>query len=143
VSWRTLGAAGWCESKEIGAGVDALRIPVGAVYSSQYRRAWQTAEIAIHRHVEMAELNFEPAEDYSEAQVAAMRDRVLPLLQKQPEPGYNLVYVAHDDPFEAATGFYWEPQGVPYVVKPRGPQGFAIVGAIRPDEWAALVNSAR
>lgn len=140
---RTLSKAGWQESRVIGAAIEVLAIPVGAVYSSQYCRAWQTAELAFGRHVELAELNFEPAEAYTEAQVTAMRDRVKPLLRHEPEAGYNIVYVAHDDPFEAATGIYPEPQGVAYVLKPGGAEGFGVVGVIKPDEWAALVDTMR
>ena len=45
--------------------------------------------------------------------------------------------VGHDDPFEAATGIYPEPQGVAYVLRPDGAGGFEVLGHIDPDAWPA------
>lgn len=132
---RTLSEAGWLEAQTIGAGFALHRIPVAKVISSQYCRAWQTAQLAFGRHVKSADLNFEPAEDYSDAQVASMRQRVRPHLSTMPPEGFNTVLVGHDDPFEAATGIYPEPMGVAYVVKPDGNGGFEIVTHINPDGW--------
>lgn len=138
---RTLSADGWQEARLLGAAFRLLDVPVGAVYSSEYCRAWQTAEIAFDRHVALAALNFEPAETYSAEQTEAMRDRVTPLLSVQPADGTNTIYVGHDDPFEAATGIYPEPMGVVYVLKPEG-DGFKVLGAIAPGAWSSLIATA-
>ena len=64
-----------------------------------------------------------------------MKKRVLPYLsQKHSEKG-NLVIVAHDDPFEAATGIYPEPMGICYVIQPLGSGRFQILGSINPEGW--------
>ena len=130
---RVLSEEGWQEAKAIGAAFADNNIPVGTVLSSEYCRAWQTADLAFGQYQKSASLNFEPAEDYSDAQIAAMRERVLPLLEAAPD-GANLVIVGHDDPFEAATGIYPEPMGVTYVLRPdaSGPQ---VLGHIAPDDW--------
>lgn len=138
---RTLSAEGWQEAKSIGAAIETLAIPVGEVFSSEYCRAWQTAEIAFGRHVARADLNFEPAEEYSPEQIQAMKARIHALLGRSPSPGYNLVYVGHDDPFEAATGIYPEPQGVIHVVKPGEGGSFNVLGSIAPDAWAGLLQA--
>lgn len=135
---RTLSEAGWQEARGIGAAFERLDIPVGEVISSQYCRAWQTAGLAFGRYKKTADLNFEPAEEYSEAQVKAMRDRMLPHLTRVPSEGTNTVLVGHDDPFEAATGIYPEPMGVAFVVKPHGNGRFEILGSIAPGEWSAI-----
>jgi broad specificity phosphatase PhoE len=135
---RMLGEAGWTQAKAIGADFRRLRIPVGDVISSEYCRAWQTADLAFGRFRKSAALNFEPAEAYSDAQVAAMRARVAPLLAEAPPRGRNTVLVGHDDPFEAATGVYPEPMGVAWIVRPGGRDGFTLLGSILPDGWAAL-----
>ncbi len=132
---RMLSAKGWQEAKQIGAAFAANSIPVAEVYSSQYCRAWQTAEIAFGRRFEKEALNFEKAEDYTPEQSKAMKDRLTPLLAATPTPGFNTVIVAHDDPFEAATGHYPEPMGVMIVVKPDGVGGFTLVGQIKPGDW--------
>ncbi len=130
---RVLSESGWTQAKAIGAAIAALEIPISEVVSSEYCRAWQTADLAFGTYHTDAALNFAPAEDYADTDIAKMRENVRPLLSKTPVAG-NLVVVGHDDPFEAATGIYPEPQGVAYVVKPMG-DGFEILGRIGPDDW--------
>jgi phosphohistidine phosphatase SixA len=132
---RVLSEAGWQEALHIGAAFIVHQIPVGPVYASEYCRAWQTADLAFGRYIKKAELNFEPAEEYTETQTTAMRSRVRPLLAQVPAAGYNTVLVGHDDPFEAATGIYPEPMGVAFVIKPDGKGGFEIVANVAPGEW--------
>jgi len=133
---RTLSEAGWHEARTIGDAFDRLDIPVGDVISSEYCRAWQTADLAFGRYDKTADLNFAPAEDYTEEQIAAMRNRVVPHLAQPPaDDDVNTVLVGHDDPFEAATGIYPEPMGVTYVIRPQGDGSFEILGSIAPDAW--------
>lgn len=132
---RMLSEAGWREAREIGRAIARLGIPVGEVLSSEYCRAWRTADLAFGRHEKTPSLNFAPAENYSEAQIAQLREGVAPLLAAPPPPGLNTVIVGHDDPFEAATGTYPEPMGVAYVIRPEGGEGFKVLGHIPPDGW--------
>ncbi|MFG5380665.1 histidine phosphatase family protein [Yoonia sp. R2-816] len=135
---RVLSAAGWAQAKSIGEAIEALDIPVGDVISSEYCRAWQTADLAFGRFEMTDKLNFAPAEDYTDADIAMMRDGVTPLISQVPKTG-NLVIVGHDDPFEATTGIYPEPQGVAYVIAPDGDGGFEVMGRIGPDDWAGAM----
>ncbi|EFL88084.1 histidine phosphatase family protein [Ahrensia sp. R2A130] len=137
---RTLSENGWREAEGIGAAFRRLDLPVGALYSSQYCRAWQTARLAFGTPVKTAALNFEPAEDFTPEQMEAMRGRVIPFLTTAPADGTNTVIVGHDDPFEAATGIYPEPQGVAYILKPRTNGEFDIIGSIKPSDWNDLPN---
>jgi len=139
---RTLSEQGWREAELIGSSLSVLNVPVGTVYSSEYCRAWQTAKIAFGSYVKKAELNFEPAEDFTPEQMAAMKERVRPMLSSTPAAGTNTVIVGHDDPFEAATGIYPEPQGVAYVVRPKD-GGFDIVGKIAPKDWPEFIATAK
>jgi len=134
---RTLSEAGWNEARAIGAAFERLEIPVGDVISSQYCRGWQTADLAFGRYQMTADLNFEPAEEYTDAQMAAMRDRVTPHLSRVPDEG-NTILVGHDDPFDAATGIYPEPMGVTFVIRPGGDGSFEVLGHIPPNGWEAL-----
>ncbi|MEM8783550.1 MAG: histidine phosphatase family protein [Planctomycetota bacterium] len=136
---RVLSEYGWHQAKGIGNAIRALKIPVGDVISSEYFRAWQTADLAFGRYEKNAALNFEPAEEYTEEQFAAMRERVMPLVSAVPADGVNTVIVGHDDPFESVTGIYPEPQGVAYVLKPDG-EGFTILARVNYDEWATLAE---
>lgn len=137
---RSLSEAGWHEAQNIGAAIDWLDIPVGAVVASEYCRAWQTASLAFGRYDKNPSLNFQPAEEYSQAQLKAMREAMSPLLASAPPAGSNTVLVGHDDPFEAATGIYPEPMGVTYVVEPDGKGGFKVLGSVAPDAWHTLAK---
>lgn len=134
---RVLSEEGWHQAKEIGEAFRALGIPVGEVISSEYFRAWQTADLAFDRYEKNEKLNFLPSEDYTPEQIEKMRERVMPLVVKVPSDGVNTVIVAHDDPFEAVTGIYPEPQGVAYVLKPNG-ENFTILARLEPGDWAGL-----
>lgn len=136
---RTLSEKGWYQSKTIGAAFNMGRIPVGRVISSQYCRAWQTADLAFGRFTKDARLNFAPAEDYTDAQVASMKAGIMPYLVTKPAVGTNTVVVGHDDVFESATGVYPAPQGISYVVKPKG-NGFELIAKLSPADWAKLVQ---
>lgn len=132
---RTLSEAGWKEAKSIGKAFEASEIPVDQVVSSQYCRAWQTADLAFGTYEKHPDLNFEPAEDYTEEQTEAMKTQMTRHLSEKPTAGSNTVLVGHDDPFEAATGVYPEPMGVTYVLKPDGDGAFKVLGSIAPDQW--------
>lgn len=134
---RVLSEAGWAEAKTIGAAFERLEIPVGDVVSSEYCRGWMTADLAFGRYTQNSDLNFEPAEEYSDEQIATMRDQMTPHLSRVPAEA-NTVLVGHDDPFEAATGIYPEPMGIVFVLRPKGEDGFEILGSIAPDAWGGL-----
>ena len=138
---RTLSEKGWNETALIGSSFSILNIPVGAIYSSEYCRAWKTARIAFGVPIKKSGLNFEPAEEFTDEQVATMSAAVTPMLSALPANGSNTVIVGHDDPFEAATGIYPEPQGVAYVVKPESDDKISIIGSITPAEWPSIIST--
>jgi broad specificity phosphatase PhoE len=137
---RMLSEEGWQQARAIGQAFETLAIPVGQVYSSEYCRAWQTADLAFGRYEKVSGLNFAPSEDYTDQQVAEMRNGLMPLLTAMPASAINTVIVGHDDVFEAATGIYPEPQGVAFVVKPDGQGSFEIVANLEVDEWMQLAQ---
>ena len=136
---RQLNDVGKRQAKEIGEAFKKYDIPVGDVITSQYCRAWETADLAFGRHEENPALNFEPAEEYTDEQVERMKNNLTPLLSAEPADGENTVLVGHDDVFEAATGIYPEPQGIAYVVKPTG-NGFELVANVKAEEWGTLAG---
>lgn len=132
---RVLSEKGWHEARALGAAFERLGIPIDSVTTSEYCRAWKTADLAFGKYEKTSLLNFEKAENYTDAQFAAMRERVTPMLAGDVPDGTNIVIVGHDDPFEAATGIYPEPMGVTFVLKPDGKGGFDILGNIGPEGW--------
>ncbi len=135
---RTLSEAGWQDAVTIGNAFSFYGIPANKILSSQYCRAWQTAYLAFERYKKREKLNFLPFEDYTPEQILLMQQRVMPFLTRPVANGKNRVIVAHDDPFEAATGIYPEPMGSAYLVKPDNAGGFEVLGCIAPDGWSTL-----
>ncbi|MEM9541984.1 MAG: histidine phosphatase family protein [Cyanobacteria bacterium P01_E01_bin.42] len=135
---RKLSDVGIQQSKDIGAAFEEKEIPVGDIISSDYCRAWQTADLAFGRYEKDSKLNFLPFEEYTDAQVEEMKANVNPLLTAVPDEGQNTVIVGHDDIFESATGIYPDPQGIAYILTPDGEGGFELVANMLPDEWADL-----
>ena len=135
---RALSEAGWQQAEAIKEGFENNSIPVGQVISSEYCRAWQTAQLAFGKYEKNPALNFLPYEDYTEAQVEEMKSNVMPLLTAEPESGTNTVIVGHDDIFESATGIYPDPQGMAYVVTPDGNGGMEVIANMLPEEWSQL-----
>lgn len=135
---RTLSETGWQDARAIGESFEALAIPVGEVFASQYCRAWQTADLAFGQYEQVPGLNFAKAEEYTPEQVAQMRAGIMPYLTEVPAAGLNTIVVGHDDVFEAASGIYPEPQGIGFVLKPDGQGNFEILAKLAPDQWAAL-----
>jgi phosphohistidine phosphatase SixA len=132
---RVLSEKGWHEAVHVGNAIRFYNIPVGRVISSEYFRAWQTAWLAFGEYEKNADLNFLPFADFTDEQMATMKKRVVPFLSTKPEKGKNTIIVAHDDPFEASTGIYPEPQGVCFILEPQGNRKFEILGQIAPGDW--------
>jgi len=132
---RVLSEKGWHEAVDIGHAIKYHKIPISNVLSSEYFRAWQTAWLAFGKYEKKEVFNFLPHEEYSKEQMTVMKKRVTPFLATKHNLNGNLVIVAHDDPFEAATGIYPEPMGVCFVVEPLGNEKFRILGQISPKEW--------
>ncbi len=135
---RMLSEEGWKQSKMIGQGFQALKIPVGAVYSSEYCRAWQTADLAFGRYQKTAALNFPKSAEYTDAQKAQMKAALTPMLIAPPAAGMNTVIVGHDDLFDAVVGIYPEPQGIAYIVKAQPGGKLDVVANVEADEWLQL-----
>ena len=132
---RVLSEKGWHEAIHIGRAIKFHKIPVMKVLTSEYFRAWQTAWLAFGEYEKNKDFNFLPYEDYTDAQVALMKKRITPYLSTKLNSKGNLVIVAHDDPFESATGIYPEPMGICYVLEPLGEKKFKILGFFTPEGW--------
>ena len=138
-SQRMLSNQGIKESHGIGIAFASKEIPVGEIIVSEYCRSWKTANLAFGRWSKKdSRLNFLPYEHYTEDHIELMKKNVMPLLTHPPLPGTNTVIVGHDDPFEAATGIYPEPQGVAYILQPDEGTSFKIITTVLPSEWAKL-----
>ena len=142
---RRLSDEGKADAKTIGEGIKAAGIPVGDVISSDYCRAYNTADLAFGTYTKNSDLNFLPCVECTPVDYENYAKRVAPLMSAKPEAGKNTFLVGHDDPFQGVTmplvpinGIYPAPMGVAYVAKPLGDGNFELVAKILPNQWQAL-----
>ena len=135
---RQLSERGVSQAVQIGHAIEAMRIPIKTILSSDYCRAKDTAHHAFGQYTTDSRLNFLACEECSDLQSATYALRVRPLLSTIPPAGTNTVLVGHDDPFEAATGIYPEPMGVTYIIQPQGSEKFEVKAFINPGDWQRL-----
>ena len=133
---RVLSEDGWAEAKKIGKAIEAQGIEISDVVSSEYCRAWQTADLAFG-HYRMGEgLNFVPTADYAVSDISDIKWNVTPFLGERVVEGTRIV-VGHDDLFEAAAGIYPEPQGAAYMFRRDGNGRFTVLSRMKSNEWPA------
>ena len=145
---RRLSTQGKMDAEMIGQGIKAAGIPVGDVISSEYCRAYNTADLAFGRYTKNPNLNFLPCVECTPEQYQEYAMRLQPLMSAKPEAGKNTVLVGHDDPFQGVTmpvvpknGIYPAPMGVTFVAKPLGEGNFELIAKIDPDQWPALAKN--
>ena len=145
---RRLSDEGKADAKVIGEGIKAAGIPIGDVISSDYCRAYNTADLAFGRYTKNSNLNFLPCVECTPEEYKEYAARVAPLMSALPETGKNTVLVGHDDPFQGVTmpiipenGIYPAPMGVAYVAKPLGDGKFDLVAKINPNQWQSLAQN--
>ncbi|SBO41819.1 histidine phosphatase family protein [Cyanobium sp. NIES-981] len=79
------------EPRDIGAAFTNKGITDSTVITSEYCRAWQTANLAFGRVDDKhSRLNFLPYEDYTDDLVALTTRQVTPLVTTPPPPGHRL-----------------------------------------------------
>lgn len=133
---RNLTEQGRTQATEIGKAVAALGIPVGAVISSPFCRTQETAQLAFGHYQVDPDLYFALNVDATERDRLALALRRL--LATPPAAASNTVIVAHTANLKESTGFWPKPEGVAYVFKPGGGDGFVAVAKVLPDDWAKL-----
>ncbi|PID61345.1 MAG: histidine phosphatase family protein [Gammaproteobacteria bacterium] len=132
---RVLSEDGWHQAKEIGNQFRKHGIPYGDVISSEYCRAWKTADLAFGKYEQNPDLNFVAAATYVPGQWQLMSDNMTKYLTVMPPEGTNTILVGHDDPFNAATMIYPDPMGSVWVVQPHEDGKFQVLGSIAPEDW--------
>lgn len=135
---RNLNESGREDARNIGAQFRRLRIPLGQVFSSEFCRCRETAQLAFGRHVVEPRLtgvsrSAEAAEARKAATAALKR-----MLATSPAAGANTVLVSHGFNLWDAEGFHLGTQGEAAIYRPDGAGGYVLLARLRPDEWAAL-----
>lgn len=134
-----LSEEGWQEAQTIGDGFEENFIPVGEVITSEYCRAWKTADLAFGDYEKNSVLNpLTEIKEITKSEAVELEDEVMKILTDQPEEQTNTVIVGHSDVFEAVTGINPDPPGMAYILKPGDDNSFDLVANVLPEEWAKL-----
>lgn len=136
---RNLDARGQAQARALGAALQALRVPVGRVFTSAVFRALDTAELAFGRATVLDEL---VADDYTPRSPAADAAAVRRRLAQRPPVG-NDVFVGHTVPLGLILGRTLPqdafPEGALALLRPDG-TGFAELGIVAAE---TLIEAAR
>jgi phosphohistidine phosphatase SixA len=117
-----------------------LGVPVGEVLASPFCRSWQSADLSFGRHRKVDGLKLPPSKDYTDADKAAMKAVLVPLLAAVAPAGRNLVIMGHDDNMPASGGPDIKTQGEAVITKPDGKGGFIVVAQVQPWFWRAAAQ---
>jgi phosphohistidine phosphatase SixA len=132
---RNLSEEGQAQTKAIGAGVAKHQISVGAIYSSPYCRAMDTAKNIFGKEVEKSDvLHF--AIHVDKAGRAELSAKLRDMLATLPQAGTNTALVSHTANLKEAVDIWPKPEGVAHVFKPEGNGNFSYVGMLLPEEWS-------
>ena len=134
---RNLSDNGRDQAREIGEGFRALAITIDAVYSSEYCRTRETAELAFGRYEDEPGLTGFPEE--GDPTYEARVRRTEELLARPPEPGGNTILVAHVKNLEEVAGRSLE-EGELAVFEPRGGKRYRYRGQLPASAWPELVE---
>lgn len=133
---RNLSEGGRAQARAVGAAIERLGIPIGAVLASPYCRALETARLAFGRADSSDDLVSELSDDTPEGR-GRLTAGLLALLATVPAPGTNTVLVTHTLNIESALGFEVD-EGEAVVARPDGAGGFAVTARVAADAWDRL-----
>jgi broad specificity phosphatase PhoE len=141
---RQLNESGRALAKSVGESWRKLKIPVGEVYTSMFKRAVDTGTL-------MGFGDVKPTADVTEGGLVVSpnenkrREQALrALAAKVPPPGTNVVIVSHKPNIMDAFGKDWFDlrEAEASLFKPDGNGGANFVVRVRAEEWSKLVGSA-
>ena len=140
---RQLNDAGKAAARAFGEALRQIGVPVGAVYSSQFNRAYETALLAglkdIVKSADITEggLVVSPAEN--DRRTAAFRK----LLAEAPKPGTDTVIITHKPNIVDALGkdFFDVKEGEALIFKPEG-ASYHLLARVEMADWPKLVAAA-
>lgn len=132
---RILSPKGRLAARSIGSAIDALRIPIGEVYSSPLCRTMWTSELAFGHATQNPGL-LEPTlkNAGNAAKAAAVLRSLISIMLKS---GTNAVIVTHGFNVKAIAGFQ-AAQGEAVIFKPSGDGKFEMVGRVLSSQWVTL-----
>jgi phosphohistidine phosphatase SixA len=136
---RQLNEAGKAAARAFGEAFRQIGVPVGAVYSSQFNRAYETAVLAgfkdIVKSADITEGGLVVSPNENDRRTAAFRK----LLAKAPKPGTDTVIITHKPNIVDALGKDWYDvkEGEASIFRPEG-GAYKLVARVQMDEWPRI-----
>jgi broad specificity phosphatase PhoE len=135
---RNLNDNGRAQAQEIGRQFRRLRIPVGAVFSSQFCRCKDTAQLAFGRFEVVPTLTgVARGPEFAQARRSAS-DGLRALLSTAPPLGENTVLISHGFNLIDLEGLYLSVQGEAAIYQSDGAGGYSLLARVLPAEWSEL-----
>jgi broad specificity phosphatase PhoE len=131
---RNLSLDGRQQAEAIGRAISRLNIVVDEVISSPFCRCRDTAQLMFGRYRVDDELYFTVALDKPTR--IRQSEHLRRLLAIPPATGRNRVIVSHTGNLREATGIWPKPEGAAWVFRPRGEDGYDVMGMLGPGDWS-------
>ena len=135
---RNLNDNGRAQAQDIGRQFRRLRIPVGAVLSSQFCRCKETAQLAFGRFEVVPTLTgVARGPELAQARRSAS-EGLRVLLSTVPPEGENTVLVSHGFNLIDLEGLYLSTQGEAAIYQSDGAGGYSLFARVLPSQWSGL-----
>ena len=141
---RNLNDKGKTLAKEFGVALRQAGVPVGAVYTSKYNRAYETAVLAGFKDIEKTADLTEGGLVVSPNENNRRSDTFRKMLATVPKAGTNTILVTHYPNIIAALGKDWfdVKEGEASIFRPEG-GSYKLVARVQMDEWPQIAAAAK
>jgi phosphohistidine phosphatase SixA len=141
---RNLNDKGKMLAKEFGAALRQAGVPVGAVYTSKYNRAYETAVLAgfkdIEKTADLTEGGLVVSPNENNRRAEALRK----MLATVPKAGTNTILITHYPNITAALGKDWfeVKEGEASIFRPEN-GSYKLVARLQMDEWPRIAAATK
>jgi phosphohistidine phosphatase SixA len=139
-SQRNLNDQGKQQAKDVGAALNALKIPVGSVLTSTYCRCVDTGELAFGKGTPSEDLAV--FDELSGPEKEARGKTIRKLLNTVPTDGTNTVMITHTGTLLYSFGLQTRPEGIAHIFRPAEFGNAIYLGRVTPEQWSTLAGSA-
>lgn len=135
---RKLSLKGQAQAQSIGEAFEALKLPVGEVFSSPYCRCLNTGKLAFGKATLTFDLKglAETERNESNRRVNVLKN----MLATTPPAGRNTILISHSYNINNAANFSIN-EGDAVVFEPLEEQGFRAIATITADQWTDLART--
>ena len=141
---RNLNDKGKALAKDFGDALRQVGVPVGAVYTSKYNRAYETAVLAGFKNIEKTADLTEGGLVVTPNENARRAKAFLARIGTPPASGTNTILITHQPNIVAALGKDWfdVKEGEASIFRPEN-GGYKVLARVQMDEWPRIALSAK